>query len=85
MARLTSARRKALPTGDFALPGRRYPLNDKNHARNALSRASANASPSEVATIRRKVKAKFPSIGVAKLPKTSLRSMRAPRIKKPSY
>ena len=42
---LTTKKRKALPTSTFALPGRRYPINDPNHARAALSRASANASP----------------------------------------
>lgn len=63
MAKLTTRQRKALPKGDFALPGGRYPVNDPNHARAALSRASQFASPAEQATIRRKVHAKFPSIG----------------------
>jgi len=40
MAKLTTSRRKALPAKDFAGPGRSYPVNDKNHARNAKSRAS---------------------------------------------
>lgn len=40
MARLTTKARKALPTKAFALPGRRYPVNDPNHARAALSRVS---------------------------------------------
>lgn len=62
--KLTAARRKALPKKDFALPGGRYPIEDKNHARNALARASQNATPSEQAEIREKVKRKFPSIGV---------------------
>lgn len=84
MARLTAATRKRIPSKSFALPGRRFPIEDKPHARAALSRAHY-ATPSEQATIKRKVKAKFPSIGVAKLPKTSLRSMRAPRARKPSY
>jgi hypothetical protein len=63
MAKLSAAKRNALATGSFALPGRRYPINDPNHARAALSRASANASPAEQATIRAKVHAKYPSIG----------------------
>ena len=62
MARLTSLARKSLPTSTFALPGRKYPIPDKSHARNALARASQFANPSEKATIRRKVKAKFPGI-----------------------
>ena len=64
MAELTTKGRNALAAGSFALPGKRaYPIQDKNHARAALSRASANATSAEQATIRRKVHAKFPSIG----------------------
>ena len=63
MAELTTKGRKALATGSFALPGRRYPIEDKAHARNALARAAQHASPAEQATIRHKVHAKFPSIG----------------------
>jgi hypothetical protein len=36
MARLTSKDRKALPKGDFAGPGRSFPIEDKAHARAAL-------------------------------------------------
>ena len=39
-ATLTTARRKKLPASDFALPGRRYPVEDKAHARDAKARAS---------------------------------------------
>ena len=62
MARLTSLARKSLASSTFALPGRKYPIPDKSHARNALARASQYATPSEKATIRRKVAAKFPEI-----------------------
>ncbi|MCE0744176.1 hypothetical protein LWC05_09815 [Acetobacter sicerae] len=40
MSRLTQAERDALPDSAFALPGRRYPIPDKTHARDALARAS---------------------------------------------
>lgn len=41
MAKLKAKARNALPTSDFGLPGeRKYPMNDKNHARAAKSRAS---------------------------------------------
>lgn len=62
MAILKSAQRKKLPNSEFAGPDRSYPIPDANHARNALSRAAQNASPSEEATIRAKVKRKFPGI-----------------------
>jgi hypothetical protein len=63
MTKLTTGRRNALPESTFALPGRRYPIEDANHARNALARAAQHATPAEAATIRRKVHARYPGIG----------------------
>jgi hypothetical protein len=63
MAKLTSKKRNGLPGNDFALPGRRYPINDVNHARNALARVAQHGSQAEQATVRRKVHAAFPGIG----------------------
>lgn len=63
MAKLNAKKRNALPSGDFALPGRRYPVNDANHARNALARVSQHGTPEEKAKVRAKVHAKFPAIG----------------------
>ncbi len=40
MAKLTTESRKKLPDSKFALPGDRYPVEDKAHARNAKARAS---------------------------------------------
>jgi hypothetical protein len=40
MAKLTTKSRNKLPKSDFAGAGRSYPVEDKNHARNALARAS---------------------------------------------
>jgi len=65
MARITAARRKALPKSKFALPEKDgYPVDTANRARNALSRAAQNASPSEQARIRAKVKRTYPGIKV---------------------
>ena len=63
MAKLTGKERKALPKSDFALPGGRYPVNDKAHARNALARVSQHGSSEEKAKVRAKVHDKFPGIG----------------------
>lgn len=63
MAKLTSSKRNALPSSVFALPGRKYPIEDKSHARNALSRVSQNGTPAEKAKVRAKVHAKYPNIG----------------------
>lgn len=41
MAKLTAAKRNKIPKKEFGLPGeRKYPINDKSHARNAKARAS---------------------------------------------
>jgi len=63
MAKLTAATRKAIPKGEFALPGRRYPIEDVSHARNALSRVSGNGTPAEKATVRAAVHSEYPGIG----------------------
>lgn len=63
MARLTTKQRKQLKGSSFALPGRRYPINNPSHARNALSRVSQHGSSTEKAKVRAAVKRKYPSIG----------------------
>lgn len=40
MAKLTAAKRNALPKSDFAGPDRSFPIPDASHARNAKARAS---------------------------------------------
>lgn len=41
MAKLTTNKRNKIPKGEFGLPGeRKYPMEDKAHARNAKARAS---------------------------------------------
>jgi hypothetical protein len=40
MAKLDAKERRELPDSAFALPGRKYPIPDKSHARDALVRAS---------------------------------------------
>lgn len=73
MAKLSAAARSKLPAKSFALPGKgegpqgkgsgSYPIPDKSHARNALSRVAQHGSASEKAAVRAKVRAKFPDIG----------------------
>ena len=67
MSKLTSKQRKAMPTSEFAEPEKRkYPIPDKNHARNALSRVSGNGTAAEKEQVRSAVKQKFPTIGKKK-------------------
>lgn len=63
MARLTTAGREHIAPGNFALPGRRYPIEDPAHARNALARVSQFGSPEEKAEVRARVHSKYPGIG----------------------
>lgn len=63
MAKLTAKGRKQIAGKNFALPGRKYPIEDESHARNALSRVSQFGSSAEKATVRSKVKSKYPGIG----------------------
>jgi hypothetical protein len=74
VSKATAAKMKKAPGGsnvgkyknvkpsDMALKGK-YPINTEKRARAALSYAH-NATPSEQATIKRKVKQKYPSIKV---------------------
>lgn len=61
MAKLTAAQRKKLPKKTFAGPGRSFPINDKNHARAALSMVgrAKNLSPAQKATIKAKARKKL--------------------------
>jgi hypothetical protein len=66
MAELTTAGRKRIKKSSFALPGRRYPIHDASHARNALARVAQHGTPSEVSKVRAAVRRKYPGIKVAK-------------------
>lgn len=65
MAKLTAAKRNALPSKTFAGPDRSYPINDKNHAIAAKSMATRFASTSVKAEVDAKVAKKFPGLGSA--------------------
>jgi len=62
MPKLTAQSRKKLPASKFALPGGRYPVEDKAHARDAKARASqqahaGNLSATDKAKVDRKAEA----------------------------
>lgn len=60
MAKLRAAKRNALPSSKFGLPGsRKYPMPDKSHAANAKARATqmvkaGKLSPASASKIRAK-------------------------------
>lgn len=67
MAKLTSKQRKKLPRKSFAEPkSRKYPINDRAHAANALSRVSQYGTPAEKAQVRAAVAKKYPGMGKKK-------------------
>jgi hypothetical protein len=63
MAKLTTKGRDAIKAKNFALPGRRYPIEDASHARNALARVSQHGDSEEKTEVRAKVHAKYPGMG----------------------
>ncbi len=64
--KLSAKKRNALPAKSFAVAGRKYPIEDKAHARDALSRVAADGSPAEKSEVRAKVKADYPAMGAPK-------------------
>lgn len=63
MAKLAAAARRKIPASQFAVPGRKYPIEDEAHARNALARVSQFGSPEEKRAVRLKVHRKYPGMG----------------------
>jgi len=64
MAKLTYKARKRLPARKFAVDGkkRKYPITDRAHAANALSRVSAHGTPAEKKAVRAKACAAHPTL-----------------------
>jgi hypothetical protein len=96
MAKLTTETRGELPEKAFALPGRRYPIHDASHARDALSRVAANGTPHEQRVVKVAVAKRFPGIkhdgpekmdpeddSVTKAIKASLRAVSVKSMTKP--
>lgn len=48
MAKLSSSKRSALPSSDFAGPNRSFPVNDKKHARAAIMLSKYAPDPSAI-------------------------------------
>jgi hypothetical protein len=67
MTALTAKGRKALPQKDFALAGKRYPIEDKAHAANAKARATQQFEAGHLSAAQRaKVNAKANAVLAAK-------------------
>lgn len=59
---LKSKARGDLKDSDFALSGRRYPIHDVSHARNALARAAQNGNSEEQSKVKTAVYRKYPAL-----------------------
>jgi hypothetical protein len=63
VAKLTTEERNALPDSDFAIPERReYPIHNRAHAIDALSRVSANGTQEEKRRVAMAVHRRYPDI-----------------------
>jgi len=60
--KLDANARSHIAPHNFALPGRRYPIEDVNHARNALARVAQHGTPEEKARVALAVHSKYPGI-----------------------
>ena len=64
MAKLTASVRRTMPKSEFAGGGKSFPINDKNHARLAISGATrsyhaGNISESKMNSIKSRARAKL--------------------------
>lgn len=59
---ISAARRKRLDDSDFALPGRRYPIDTLARARNALARIAQYGTALEIRAVRKAVHKRWPEI-----------------------
>jgi hypothetical protein len=76
MAKLTAAKRNALPDSEFTGPGRSYPDDTKNRTKNALSRVSQFGSPALKQQVRAKVSKDYPDIGKQRKPEMRKRGVK---------
>ena len=62
MARMSAKRRRSLPSSSFAYPRtRKYPIDTKARARNALARAAQSKTSGSYAHVARRVRARYGS------------------------
>lgn len=66
MAKLKAAERKKLPARDFALGKGHEPIEDRSHARAALTMGMRDKSPAQKARIRAAVHRKYPDMAKGK-------------------
>jgi hypothetical protein len=63
LVKISADARNALPDSAFALPDRRYPIDTKARAKNALARVAQFGTAAEQKKVSAAVKAKYPDLG----------------------
>jgi hypothetical protein len=64
MGKLDAKERSAIPSKEFAVPGeRKFPIENRSHAQNALARASQSGVPEIKAKVSAAVRRKYPDMG----------------------
>ncbi|MEX3929753.1 hypothetical protein AB4Y36_38080 [Paraburkholderia sp. BR10936] len=63
---ITAKGRARIAPENFALPGKRYPVNTPARARNALARIAQHGTPAEQRKVQNKVARRYPGIEVTK-------------------
>lgn len=64
MARLSTARRKKIPTSKFAIKrGRKYPIDTRRRARTALGLVGMHGTAAQKRTVRAAVRRRYPGVG----------------------
>jgi hypothetical protein len=76
---LTAKAREKIKASDFALPGRRYPIHDIKHARNALARVAQHGTPEEQKKVRAAVKRRYPNIDISEAVLTAAARKKLPK------
>ncbi len=80
--KLNAKKRNSLPGADFAVPGRKYPVNDASHARNALARVAQHGTAKEKAEVQAKVARKYPGIQESGMKKSEAKKHESTGMKK---
>lgn len=62
MAKLSAAARRKLPQSAFALPGREYPIHNRQHAEQAVKMAMAHLTGEKRAKVLNAVARRYPDL-----------------------
>jgi hypothetical protein len=82
VAKISAEARNALDDADFALPGRRYPIDTRARARKAIAQVAEHGTESDQKKVRAAVYAKYPDLDPDKATDTSEKAVRVTELQK---